>query len=64
MEIQGGTYSWIVVKETTDHVKRNALLGLLRWMLTDGQKDCSTLAYTPLLKDIANCELEVIRTLK
>jgi len=35
-----------------------ALLELIRWILTSGQKDCSALGYAPLPPDIAKHGLD------
>jgi hypothetical protein len=39
------------------------LLALLEWILTDGQKECAALAYTPLPKEVAAQQVEFVRTL-
>jgi len=59
------TFTWIVFRQHIgDITKGTALLDLLRWMLTDGQKQCSALAYTPLPNDLVDRELELVRSLK
>ena len=55
------TYTWLLLPEQAgDRSKRTALLGLVRWMLTSGQKSCSALGYTPLPEDIARHALESV----
>ena len=53
------TFTWILLpQETKDSAKRAALVDLLKWMLTDGQKECSALGYAPLPRDVAQRQLE------
>jgi phosphate transport system substrate-binding protein len=57
------TYTWLLLPEqssesTNDKSKRAALLDLLRWMLSDGQKSCSALGYAPLPADVAKSALQ------
>jgi hypothetical protein len=47
----------------SDLAKQDALLEFLQWVLTDGQKACSALAYTPLPKEVADQQLEFVRRL-
>jgi phosphate ABC transporter phosphate-binding protein len=55
------TYSWLLLRERiTDENKRDALLGLTRWMLTSGQRSCSALGYVPLPRDVARRGLETV----
>ncbi|HEX3436307.1 MAG TPA: phosphate ABC transporter substrate-binding protein PstS [Pseudacidobacterium sp.] len=59
------SFTWVVIpKAGTDPEKRKAIATFLRWMLTDGQKDCSSLGYVPLPRDVAANELHVVDTLK
>ncbi len=58
------TYTWIVLpQQISDPAKRAALLAMLQWVLTDGQKECSALAYTPLPSDVAEQQVEFVRNL-
>jgi phosphate ABC transporter phosphate-binding protein len=55
---------WLVPKEQASEAKRSALVELLRWMLTSGQKECSALGYVPLPREITESEMELLRTLR
>ena len=55
---------WLLPKAAASDAKRAALAGLLGWMLTSGQENCSALGYVPLPREIAAGELELLRTLK
>jgi phosphate transport system substrate-binding protein len=55
---------WLLPKERGSDPKRSALRGLLGWMLTSGQKECSALGYVPLPREIAKYELDLLRTLR
>src|SRR5262249_36496934 len=58
------TYTWLVLpQQIADPAKRAALLAVLQWILNDGQKECSALAYTPLPKEIADKQAEFVRDL-
>ncbi len=58
------TYTWLILpQQIRDQAKRTALLAMLQWVLTDGQKECSALAYTPLPKDVAEQQSEFVKTL-
>lgn len=42
-------FTWILLlPESADPTRRAALIELLRWILTSGQKECSALGYAPL----------------
>jgi phosphate transport system substrate-binding protein len=47
------TYTWLLLPLPEDRNKREALLELVRWMLSSGQKSCSALGYAPLPADVA-----------
>jgi phosphate ABC transporter phosphate-binding protein len=56
-------FTWIVIPaRTADPVKRTALMELLRWILTSGQKECSALGYVPLPQEIADRQLRMLTT--
>jgi phosphate ABC transporter phosphate-binding protein len=55
---------WLVPMEKGNDLKRSALIELLNWVLTSGQKACSALGYVPIPHAIAERELEVLRTLR
>lgn len=53
------SYTWLLLPtQTEDRNKRDALLDLIRWILTDGQKSCSALGYAPLPAEIIKRELD------
>lgn len=53
------TYTWLLLPEQIeDKSKNSVLLGLVRWMLTSGQKKCSALGYAPLPMGVAQRALE------
>jgi len=55
------TYTWLLLPEKIeDKNKRAALLELIRWILTSGQKSCSALGYAPLPPDIAKRGLDSV----
>lgn len=55
------TFTWLLVRsEAPDAAKRAALLELLRWILTVGQKECSALGYLPLPRPIAEAQLRLL----
>jgi phosphate ABC transporter phosphate-binding protein len=58
------TYTWLVLpQQISDPAKRAALLAMLQWVLTEGQKESSALAYTPLPKELADQQVEFVRGL-
>lgn len=51
-------FTWLLIPSlTAKPQKRTALLELLRWILTSGQKECSALGYSPLPRPIAESQL-------
>lgn len=59
------TFTWLLLpQEITDSAKKAALLELLKWVLTDGQKECSALGYAPLPREVADRELDSLNTFK
>ncbi|MGB6134635.1 MAG: phosphate ABC transporter substrate-binding protein PstS [Acidobacteriaceae bacterium] len=52
------TFTWLLVPAFTgDTQETTALEGLVKWMLTSGQRECSGLGYLPLPREIAEDEL-------
>jgi len=53
------TFTWLLLPSSSgnDSEKSAALHQMLRWMLTDGQRQCSALGYVPLPMGIAEKEL-------
>jgi phosphate transport system substrate-binding protein len=59
------TYTWFLVPaEGLTVEKRAAIVSLLAWMLTSGQKECASLGYAPLPREIADRELHAVNALK
>lgn len=58
------TFTWIVVSKAADAQKRTAIAGFLRWMLSAGQKQCSSLGYVPLPRDVVAQESRAVDALK
>ena len=58
------TFTWIVVPETVPEADRNAIVQMLQWMLTAGQKQSSALGYQPLPRELANRELQSLSQIK
>jgi ABC-type phosphate transport system substrate-binding protein len=54
----------LVPSEGLSGEKRSAIASLLAWMLTAGQKECASLGYAPLPRDIAASELQVVNQMK
>ncbi len=52
------SFTWLVLPaELKDKQKQSAMLDLLRWILTTGQKECNSLGYPPLPAELAAQEL-------
>lgn len=59
------TFTWLLVPvENRDAGKTAALRDLVRWVLTNGQKQCEGLGYAPLPAEFAKRELEAVAALK
>jgi len=59
------TFTYFLVRQSGgDTQERTALSGFLRWMLTSGQKQCSSLGYAPLPRIIVNGELQTLNAWK
>jgi phosphate transport system substrate-binding protein len=55
------SFTWLLVPQDSNGAeKRAALLGMLRWVLTSGQKQCSALGYAPLPAAVAKSELHAL----
>ena len=54
-------FTWLLIPaQTADRAKRAALLEMLSWVLTDGQKECSALGYAPLPRETADSQLRML----
>jgi len=59
------SYTYLLLPdEIPNENKRSALLDLLRWVLTSGQKSCSALGYAPLPSDTVKRGLEALDSIK
>jgi phosphate ABC transporter phosphate-binding protein len=58
------TFTWLLVPTGNDAQKRAAIAGFLHWMLSAGQKQCSSLGYVPLPHDVVAQELQAVDALK
>jgi phosphate ABC transporter phosphate-binding protein len=59
------TLTWLLVpSQGLDARKKEAISSLLRWMLTAGQKDCGSLGYAPLPREVAARALREVDGLK
>jgi phosphate transport system substrate-binding protein len=55
------TFTWLLIpSEIKDAAKRKAITDFLKWMMTDGQKDCASLSYAPLPKTVVAKEQKQI----
>jgi phosphate transport system substrate-binding protein len=55
------SFTWLLIPSAAaDSAKKAALLELLRWVLTSGQKECSALGYSPLPRSIAESQLRAL----
>jgi phosphate transport system substrate-binding protein len=56
------TFTWLIVPyEMTDAAKKSAAREFFQWMLTSGQRECSSLGYAPLPNDVAAQQLELLK---
>ena len=59
------TFTWLLVPTgIKDGGKRSALIALLQWILTSGQKECSSLGYAPLPREVAERQLKIVNSFK
>ncbi len=55
------SFTWLLIPgKFSDATKRDAVKDFLKWMMTDGQKDCEALAYAQLPKDVVVKEMKAI----
>jgi phosphate transport system substrate-binding protein len=50
----------LIPSKIQDAKKKDAIVGFLKWMLADGQKDCAALGYSELPKPVIAAELKQI----
>lgn len=59
------SYTWLLLNaDVKDKDKKNALVELLRWMLTSGQKSCAALGYAPLPENVIGRALRSVDEIK
>src|SRR5271157_3890965 len=59
------TFTFLLLpQQVNDSQKKTALLELLKWVLTSGQKECSALGYAPLPHDLASRQLQSLNSFK
>jgi phosphate transport system substrate-binding protein len=59
------TFTWMLIPaEISDGGKKAAIVGFLKWMVTDGQKDAQGLSYAPLPKGVVAKEQKQIALIK
>ena len=59
------TFTWLLVPaQGLDTKKKESVAAMLRWMLTSGQKECSSLGYAPLPREVAERALREAEALK
>jgi len=55
------SFTWLLIpQQIQDSTKRDIIKGFLKWMLTDGQKDCAGLSYAPLPASVVTKEVKAI----
>ena len=54
------TFTWWILPKDSTGDKRTALMQLLQWMLSSGQKECSALSYAPLPHEVVSGELQLL----
>jgi phosphate transport system substrate-binding protein len=59
------SFTWLLIPEQiADDAKKQALIEVIRWVLTSGQKECSALGYAPLPHEIASQQLDLLNSFK
>lgn len=57
------TFTWLLVPAANgDAGKQAAMESLLEWILVEGQRECSSLGYAPLPKEVAEEQAAALRT--
>jgi len=58
-------FTWMVVPvDLPDPAKRVALTELLKWILTSGQRACSSLGYEPLPREVVDRQLRLVESVR
>jgi phosphate transport system substrate-binding protein len=58
------TFTWLLIPNKLDGVKKTALTGFLKWMLTSGQQDAQGMSYAPLPKPVVAKEEKQIASIQ
>jgi phosphate transport system substrate-binding protein len=59
------SFTWLLIPAKIDDAgKREAIKGFLKWMLTDGQKDCESLSYAKLPTQVIAKETKAIAAIQ
>jgi phosphate ABC transporter phosphate-binding protein len=59
------TFTWLLFStEFADAAKKQAMIALLNWVLTTGQKECASLGFAPLPREVVARQLEIVKRLK
>ena len=59
------TFTWLLVPaHGLSPEKRTAIADLLNWALTSGQKECASLGYAPLPREVVASELQAVTALR
>src|SRR5262252_3804666 len=59
------SFTWLLFYENpTDKPKAKVMVDFMKWALTDGQKYCAELGYSPLPKEVVALEMEALKKIK
>ena len=59
------SFTWLLFYEApTDKARARIMVDFMKWALTDGQKYCAELGYSPLPKEVVALEMEALKRIK
>jgi phosphate transport system substrate-binding protein len=59
------SFTWLLFYENpTDKPKARIMVDFMKWALTNGQKYCAELGYSPLPKEVVGLEMEALKRIK
>jgi len=59
------SFTWMLFYENpTDKARAKVMVDFMKWALTDGQKYCAELGYSPLPKEVVALEMEALKKIK
>jgi len=59
------SFTWLLFYENPkDKAKAKTMVEFMKWALTDGQKYCAELGYSPLPKEVVALEMEALKKIK